>query len=262
MSGRLQDKVAIVTGAGCIGPGWGNGRATAVRFAQEGARIFAVDRKPDSVDETVAARAGGRRRDRRAPMRRHQRRLGRGHGRGLRQALRPHRRAGEQCRRLGARRAGGDARKRSGTRQVDYNLKSVFLTLKHVLPVMEAAEARRHRQHGLELRPALDRRGAGRLRRDQGRRHPDVARGRGAICQQGHPREHGGPRPVAHADGGGAARRPARRRRRRGAARLTASSASRSASWATAATPPTPRCSSPPTRRASSPAPRSWSTAA
>ena len=31
---------------------------------------------------------------------------------------------------------------------------------------------------------------------------------------------------------------------------------------ATAATPPTPRCSSPPTKRASSPAPRSWSTAA
>ena len=34
------------------------------------------------------------------------------------------------------------------------------------------------------------------------------------------------------------------------------------ASWATAATPPTPRCSSPPTKRASSPAPRSSSTAA
>jgi NAD(P)-dependent dehydrogenase (short-subunit alcohol dehydrogenase family) len=39
-------------------------------------------------------------------------------------------------------------------------------------------------------------------------------------------------------------------------------SASRSASKATAATPPARRCSSPPTKRASSPAPRSWSTAA
>ena len=44
MPGRLQDKVAIVTGAGSVGPGWGNGRATAVRFAEEGAKIFAVDR--------------------------------------------------------------------------------------------------------------------------------------------------------------------------------------------------------------------------
>ena len=53
MSGRLKDKIAIVTGAGCVGPGWGNGRATAVRFAEEGARIFAVDRNLDSVAETV-----------------------------------------------------------------------------------------------------------------------------------------------------------------------------------------------------------------
>lgn len=29
MAGRLQGKVAIVTGAGCVGPGWGNGRDTA-----------------------------------------------------------------------------------------------------------------------------------------------------------------------------------------------------------------------------------------
>ncbi len=53
MSGRLQGRIAIVTGAGCVGPGWGNGRATAVRFAEEGAKIFAVDRDLDSVTETV-----------------------------------------------------------------------------------------------------------------------------------------------------------------------------------------------------------------
>ena len=53
MSGRLQDRIAIVTGAGCVGPGWGNGRATCVRFAEEGAKIFAVDRNLDSVIETV-----------------------------------------------------------------------------------------------------------------------------------------------------------------------------------------------------------------
>jgi NAD(P)-dependent dehydrogenase (short-subunit alcohol dehydrogenase family) len=33
---RLEGKVAIVTGAGSVGSGWGNGRATAVRFAEEG----------------------------------------------------------------------------------------------------------------------------------------------------------------------------------------------------------------------------------
>ncbi|HSU76286.1 MAG TPA: 3-oxoacyl-ACP reductase, partial [Burkholderiales bacterium] len=36
MGSRLKDKVAIVTGAGSVGPGWGNGRATTVRFAEEG----------------------------------------------------------------------------------------------------------------------------------------------------------------------------------------------------------------------------------
>src|ERR1700754_4866561 len=53
MSGRLQDKVTIVVGAGCVGPGWGNGRAVAVRFAQEGARIFAVDKNADAMAETL-----------------------------------------------------------------------------------------------------------------------------------------------------------------------------------------------------------------
>ncbi|WP_076070890.1 SDR family NAD(P)-dependent oxidoreductase [Sphingomonas montana] len=50
---RLKDKVAIVTGAGCVGPGWGNGRAVAVLFALAGARVFAVDRDLDAMDETL-----------------------------------------------------------------------------------------------------------------------------------------------------------------------------------------------------------------
>ena len=59
--GRLQGKVAIVTGAGCVGPGWGNGRAIAVRFAEEGARVFAVDKDLRAMDETLAIvrKAGG-----------------------------------------------------------------------------------------------------------------------------------------------------------------------------------------------------------
>src|SRR5690606_21214296 len=50
---RLAGKVAIVTGAGCVGPGWGNGRAIAYRFAQEGARVFAVDLSMEAMSETL-----------------------------------------------------------------------------------------------------------------------------------------------------------------------------------------------------------------
>jgi NAD(P)-dependent dehydrogenase (short-subunit alcohol dehydrogenase family) len=53
MPGRLADKVAIVTGAGSVGAGWGNGRAAAVLFAREGARVVAVDRDAAAAAETV-----------------------------------------------------------------------------------------------------------------------------------------------------------------------------------------------------------------
>ena len=53
MTGRLAGKIALITGAGCVGPGWGNGRAMAVRFAQEGAKVFAVDRDLERIGETV-----------------------------------------------------------------------------------------------------------------------------------------------------------------------------------------------------------------
>jgi NAD(P)-dependent dehydrogenase (short-subunit alcohol dehydrogenase family) len=53
MTKRLKDKIAIITGAGSVGPGWGNGRATCVRFAEEGAKIFAVERNPERTAETV-----------------------------------------------------------------------------------------------------------------------------------------------------------------------------------------------------------------
>jgi len=49
---RLEGKVAIVTGAGSIGPGWGNGKATAVLFAREGAKVFAVDSRAEAARET------------------------------------------------------------------------------------------------------------------------------------------------------------------------------------------------------------------
>ena len=45
----LQDKVALVTGAAS-----GIGRATALKFAQEGARVGLLDVKPDVLDEATA----------------------------------------------------------------------------------------------------------------------------------------------------------------------------------------------------------------
>ena len=52
---RLKGKTAIVVGAGqSPGSGMGNGRATALRFAQEGAKIMAVDRELALAEETAA----------------------------------------------------------------------------------------------------------------------------------------------------------------------------------------------------------------
>ena len=52
---RLVGKTAIVIGAGqSPGEGMGNGRATVLRFAQEGAKIMAVDRDLGSAEETEA----------------------------------------------------------------------------------------------------------------------------------------------------------------------------------------------------------------
>ena len=51
--GRLEGKVAIVTGAGSSGPGVGNGKAASVLFAREGARVLLVDIDADHAQETL-----------------------------------------------------------------------------------------------------------------------------------------------------------------------------------------------------------------
>ena len=56
--GKLQDRVVIVVGAGSVGPGWGNGKAAAVLFAREGARVLAVDIDAGAVSETAGIIAG------------------------------------------------------------------------------------------------------------------------------------------------------------------------------------------------------------
>ena len=136
-TGRLQGKVALITGAGSVGPGWGNGRAIAVRFAQEGARIFAVDRDEDRMHATVklVQEAGGEiqtaccdvtRSEAVAAM--------------VVACLERFGRIDILVNNVGGSAAGGPVEMAEDVwdAQIDHNLKSVFLTCKHVLPVMKA----------------------------------------------------------------------------------------------------------------------------
>ena len=58
MAGRLHGKVALITGCGSVGPGWGNGKAMAVLFAREGAQVFVLDINAEAAAETSAIIAG------------------------------------------------------------------------------------------------------------------------------------------------------------------------------------------------------------
>lgn len=137
MSGRLAGRIAIITGAGSVGPGWGNGRAAAVRFAEEGATVIATDIDLAATAETESLLAAT----------------------GFPYAL-------EKCdvtdsasiadmvervmKRFGridalVNNVGGSAKggavempEEQWLKQLNYNLTSVFLMCKHVLPVMKA----------------------------------------------------------------------------------------------------------------------------
>jgi len=136
MTGRLQDRIAIVTGAGSVGPGWGNGRATAVRFAEEGAKIFAVDHNPDSVKETVdkVKGVGGQ-------ITVHQCDVtdNASVAAMAKACLDRYGRIDILMNNVGGSAAGGpvEMAEEVWEAQIDFNLTSVFLACKHVLPVME-----------------------------------------------------------------------------------------------------------------------------
>jgi len=53
MADRMRGKVALVWGAGSAGPGWGNGKAAAVLYAREGARLVAVDVHESAAQATA-----------------------------------------------------------------------------------------------------------------------------------------------------------------------------------------------------------------
>jgi NAD(P)-dependent dehydrogenase (short-subunit alcohol dehydrogenase family) len=48
----LDGKVALVTGCGSVGPGWGNGKAISALFARQGAVVYGIDINPDAARET------------------------------------------------------------------------------------------------------------------------------------------------------------------------------------------------------------------
>jgi NAD(P)-dependent dehydrogenase (short-subunit alcohol dehydrogenase family) len=132
---RFQNKVAIVTGAGCVGEGWGNGRAIAVGLAQEGAKVFAVDRDLTRVDETInlAGSVGSAitpwacdvtKSAEIALM--------------VAQCIKVYGTVDILINNVGGSAAGGpvEMSEEVWDMQIDSNLKSVFLTCKHVLPIM------------------------------------------------------------------------------------------------------------------------------
>jgi len=54
MGTRLEGKVALVIGAGSVGPGWGNGRAIASRLVEEGANVLGTDLDAEALSVTAA----------------------------------------------------------------------------------------------------------------------------------------------------------------------------------------------------------------
>jgi len=138
MAGRMAGKVVIITGAGSVGPGWGNGRAATVLFAAEGAEVLAVDRSEQAVEATMAAVAerGGTARsytcdvtdpDQVAAM--------------VEACVAAFGTPSVLLNNVGGSRAGGaiDMPEEQWNEQLDFNLTSAFRTCKAVLPLMVEA---------------------------------------------------------------------------------------------------------------------------
>jgi NAD(P)-dependent dehydrogenase (short-subunit alcohol dehydrogenase family) len=136
MADRLKDKVALVVGAGSIGEGWGNGKAAAVAFAREGAKVFCVDINPDAAAETVRIieSEGGAAREHRADVTKETEVAAM-----IRACSDAYGRIDILDNNVGIAAVGGvvDVTEAEWDRVFSVNLKSAFLTMKHVIPVME-----------------------------------------------------------------------------------------------------------------------------
>ncbi len=137
MTGRLESRVALVFGAGSSGPGWGIGKAAAALYAREGARVVAVDRVRGAAEETAAiiASEGNEAVALSADVTRS------GDIASVTaEAMRRFGRIDILHNNVGITEMGDpiEASEESWDRVMAVNLKSVFLTCKHVLPAMKA----------------------------------------------------------------------------------------------------------------------------
>ena len=252
---RLKDRVAIVVGAGqSPGEGIGNGRATALTFAREGAKVLCVDHNLASAQETVEMIArqaghGGRVQGRRHQECRHQ-----GDGGRCAQPLGHDRHPAQQCRRQPVRRRCRTARHhRGGVRSLRGDQSEELHPRRQARdPDHAPTEERRHHQHLLD--------GGDHdlsLRRLQGDQVGDDLLHRAARLSERairHPRQRDPARADEHADGRRYPRPRIQEEPRRGRGRARQQGAACARRWAPAGTSPTPLCSWPPTRPASSPA--------
>ena len=137
MSDRLSNKVALISGAGSSGPGWGNGKAISVLFAREGARILAADINPEAAAETagIIESEGGECRTFTADVS-----LGDDVVAMTQACLENFGRIDVLVNVVGIALQGGvvDVSEADWDRVSAVNLRSVYLTCKHVLPVMES----------------------------------------------------------------------------------------------------------------------------
>lgn len=135
MVGRLAEKVALVMGAGSSGPGWGNGKATAVSFAREGAKVVCVDVNAEAATETadLIAAEGGEAMAATCDVTQSAQVKS-----VVEATLSRWGRIDVLHNNVGIATMGGpiELDEADWQRAMDVNLKSVFLTCKHVLPVM------------------------------------------------------------------------------------------------------------------------------
>ena len=133
---RLKGKIAMVVGAGSIGPGWGNGKATAVTFARQGAQVFCVDRNGAAAKETVEIinSEGGKASAFTADVSR-----AADVEAMVAACLKAHGRIDVLDNNVGIAEMGSvvDVTEASWDHVLNVNLKSAFLAMKHVIPVMQ-----------------------------------------------------------------------------------------------------------------------------
>ncbi len=133
----LAGKVAIVTGAGSVGPGWGNGKATAVVLARQGASVFAIDVNEAAAEETrqFIEGEGGTCVAHRCDMLAAEEVEA-----AVAACLQRFGRIDILVNNVGGSHPGGpvDMPEEVWDRQIDFNLKTPYLGCKYVIPVMEA----------------------------------------------------------------------------------------------------------------------------